>query len=72
VMTTTKKNTPFTLHQWTFVSEPGPMSAVVPAASPAPRPAAPSVPQAQPQWVVHPSNPAYEYNTATNEVRARQ
>lgn len=64
VMTTTKKNTPFTLHQWSFASEPGPKAAVVPGPIP-PRPSVPS------PWVVHPQNPAYEWNTQTNETRLK-
>lgn len=63
VMTTTKKNTPFTLHQWSFASEPGVESQA------APRP--PAVPVSSP-WTVHPDNPAYEWNPQTREVRQRQ
>lgn len=68
VMTTTKRNTPFTLHQWSFASEPGPRPVAVAA------PVVPGNGGARPvaQWVVHPQNPAYEYNPQTNEVRQRQ
>ncbi len=43
---------------------PAPLGGFAPPPAPAPVP--------QEQWLVHPQNPAYEYNPATSVVRARQ
>ena len=80
-MTKTRANTDFTIHQWSFVSEPdgavaapraNPAAPKAAAAPPPPAPAVPTPPAAKampPGYQPHPTAPGWLWNPQTNDVR---
>jgi hypothetical protein len=70
--TKTKRNTDFTLHQWSFIAPPDKAGQVAAAPPPAPAfapPAPPAAPRVPAGFQPHPSSPGWYWNPQTNEVK---